>query len=157
MAAKIRKELTKGGPRLDTWRTAQNEVHLFEPARSPTALADRLLEAGEQPDEMLARYKLDDPLIATGKYMLAAEDAVRARAPQLMRKSGTAGLERVLQIGPPRRSVSSPTLPRPGELCCGVGSTKDPNRTPRFRSRLAGFCYTGSAILDCGPRMGRGR
>jgi hypothetical protein len=105
VAAKIREELTKGGPRLDTWRTAQNEVHLFEPERGPAALADRLLEAGQQPDEMLARYKFDDPLIATGKYMLAAEDAVRARAPQLMRKSGTTGLKRVLQILAPAEAL----------------------------------------------------
>jgi hypothetical protein len=97
-AAAIRQELSNGGPRLDTWRTAQKEVLLFDPARGPEALANQLLEPGQQPDELLARYKLTDPLLATGKYMLAVEDAVRNRVPQLLCKSGISGLVRILQI-----------------------------------------------------------
>lgn len=96
--AKIREELAKGGPRLDTWRTAQNEAHLFEPARGPAALADLLLESGQNPDDILTRFKFSDPLLATGKYMLGVEDAVRAQVPQLLRESGRTGLNRVLQI-----------------------------------------------------------
>jgi hypothetical protein len=127
-ATTIREGLAKGGPRLDTWRTAQSEVHLFEPARGPTALADHLLEPGQQPDETLARYKLTNPLLATGKYMLTVEDAVRARAPQLLRKTGTTGLERILQIVAPMH-------------------------VPRFKSHTAD---TGRALLrawlDGGPQ-----
>ena len=100
-AATIREELAKGGPRLETWRTAQNEVHLFDPALGPAALAARLLVREQQPNEMLARYKLDDPLFATGKYMLAVEDAVRAAAPVILRDYGTVALERVLKIVAP--------------------------------------------------------
>jgi hypothetical protein len=100
-AATIREELAKGGPRHETWRTAQNEVHLFDPALGPAALAARLLEREQQPNEMLARYKLDDPLFATGKYMLAVEDAVRATAPVILRDYGTVALERILKIVAP--------------------------------------------------------
>ncbi|MGC1293693.1 MAG: EH signature domain-containing protein [Alloacidobacterium sp.] len=125
--AKIREELAKAGPRLDTWRTAQNEVHLFDPARGPAALADCLLEQGKPPDEILARYKLNDPLLTTSNYMLAVEDAVRAQAAPLLRKSGMTALERILQI-------------------------VAPTNVPRFKSHIAD---TGRALLrpwlDSGP------
>jgi hypothetical protein len=96
-AARIRKVLARGEPRLGPWRTAQSEVHLFDPARGPAALADRLLD-DDRPDETLARYKLDDPLFATGNYMMAVEDAVRDAAPQLLRKQAEPGLQRILRI-----------------------------------------------------------
>jgi hypothetical protein len=103
-AATIREELAKGGPRLETWRTAQNEVHLFDPARGPAALAAHLLEGEPQPNEILARYKLDDPLLARGKYMLAVEDAVRAAAPVMLRDYGTKALGRILKIVAPEEN-----------------------------------------------------
>src|SRR5215472_2434460 len=56
-AAKIRRELEKGGPLLDTWCVAQEEVKLFDPTRGPTSLAACLLEPGEQIQEILTRYK----------------------------------------------------------------------------------------------------
>jgi EH_Signature domain len=101
VANTICEQLGKNGPRLDTWRSAQNEVKLFEPGIGPAALARRLLDLTLEPNAVLARYKLDDPLLATGKYMLAVEDAVRTGTPELLRKSGTTGLERVLQIVAP--------------------------------------------------------
>ena len=101
VASTIREQLGKDGPRLDTWRSAQNEVKLFEPGIGPAALAARLLDLTLDPNAALALYKLDDPLLATGKYMLAVEDAVRTGTPEVLRKSGTTGLERVLQIVAP--------------------------------------------------------
>ena len=97
-AAKIRRELEKGGPLLDTWCVAQEEVKLFDPTRGPTSLAACLLEPGEQIQEILTRYKLDRPLLAEGKYMLAVEDAVRARVAEMLREAAKMGLDRVLQI-----------------------------------------------------------
>jgi hypothetical protein len=58
-ATRIRKMLTRTEPRFGPWRNAEKEVRLFDPARGPTALADRLL-SDERPDETLARYKLND-------------------------------------------------------------------------------------------------
>jgi hypothetical protein len=51
----IREILAGTGPRFDPWRAAQAEIHLFDPARGPAALAGRLL-ADERPAETLARY-----------------------------------------------------------------------------------------------------
>jgi hypothetical protein len=79
-ATTIREQLGCGRPRLDTWRAGENEARLFDPEHGPAALAERLIGPAQQPDAVLARYKLDDPLLANGKYMLAVEDAVRARA-----------------------------------------------------------------------------
>lgn len=98
VAATIREQLGKDGPRLDTWRAAQNEVHLFDSAHGPAELANRLVQQSLDPDVVLARYKLDDPFLATAKYMLAVEDAVRSGVPQVFRKSGINGLERIIQI-----------------------------------------------------------
>jgi hypothetical protein len=86
VANTICEQLGKNGPRLDTWRSAQNEVKLFEPGIGPAALARRLLDLTLEPNAVLARYKLDDPLLATGKYMLAVEDAVRTGTPELLRQ-----------------------------------------------------------------------
>jgi hypothetical protein len=98
VAATIREQLGKDGPRLDTWRAAHNEVQLFEPGIGPAAMAARLLDQAQEPDAIMARYKFTDPLLTTGKYMLAVENAVRDRTPELLRKYGTAGLDRILQI-----------------------------------------------------------
>ncbi len=99
-AACIRRLLAGAGPRFDLWRTAQSEVHLFEPTRGPAALAARLL-ADEQPAETLARYKLDDPMLSVGKYLMAVEEAVRAAAPQMLRNQRQTGLERVRRVVAP--------------------------------------------------------
>ena len=89
--------LSKSEPRFDTWRIAQNEVHLFDPERGPTALAALLL-TDEPSAAVLARYNLQNPLRAAGNYLIAVEDAVRAQVPQALLKSGMTGLERILQI-----------------------------------------------------------
>lgn len=96
-AACIRAALTKGEPRFDSWRVAQNEVHLFDPEHGPAALAARLL-VDQPPERVLARYNLDNPLRAAGNYMIAIEDAIRAQTAQVLRKFGTAGLKHILQI-----------------------------------------------------------
>lgn len=127
VAETIREQLRNDGPRLDTWRAAENEVHVFDPKIGPASLAARLLDQGYQPDVVLARFKLDDPLLATGKYMLAVEDAVRARIPELLRKSGTVGLDRILQ-------------------------TLAPTGQPRFPARVASTAQALlRAWLDTGP------
>ena len=126
-AETIREQLRSDGPRLDTWRAAQNEMHVFDPNVGPALLAAHLLDQGYQPDAVLARFKLDDPLLATGKYMLAVEDAVRARIPELLRKSGTVGLDRILQ-------------------------TLTPTGQPRFPARVASTAQALlCAWLDAGP------
>ena len=86
------------------WRIAQAEVRLFDPAHGPAALAARLLHE-DRSDESLARYKLAEPLLATGRYMMAVEDAVRIAAPELLRRAGTRGLERVLRIVAPDEAL----------------------------------------------------
>jgi hypothetical protein len=96
-AACICAVLAKGEARFDSWRIAQNEVHLFDPERGPAKLAALLL-ADEPSEVVLARYNLDNPLRAAGNYMIAVEDAVRAQGSQVLRKSGVKGLERILQI-----------------------------------------------------------
>jgi hypothetical protein len=72
-------------------------VKLFDAAKGPALLASRLLDA-KGPDGVLARYKFDDPMLATGGYMMAVEDALRAAAPVMLRDGGTAALERILKI-----------------------------------------------------------
>jgi hypothetical protein len=99
-AACIRKMLAGNGPRFGPWRKAQAEVHLFDSARGPETLAARLL-ADERPAETLARYKLDDPMLDTGKFLMTVEDAVRVAAPQMLRSQGETGLQRVLLIVTP--------------------------------------------------------
>jgi hypothetical protein len=107
-AARIREVLARGEPRFGPWRTAQSEVHLFDPARGPAALADRLLD-DDRPDETLARYKFDDVMLATGSYMMAVEDAVRAAAPLLLRQRAEPGLQRVLRIIEPAGKLRFPS------------------------------------------------
>jgi hypothetical protein len=99
-AARIREVLARGERRFGPWSTAQSEVHLFDPARGPAALADRLLD-DDRPDETLARYKFDDVMLATGGYMMAVEDAVRARAPRLLRTHAELGLYGILRVVEP--------------------------------------------------------
>jgi hypothetical protein len=76
---------------------AQNEVGLFDPGPGPAALAARLL-SDEPPEAVLARYNFDNHVRAASNYMLAVENALRTQVPRVLRKSGTAGLERILQI-----------------------------------------------------------
>jgi hypothetical protein len=125
-SAQIRHGVTSSDPRLEPWRIAQAEVRLFDPAHGPAALAARLLHE-DRSDESLARYKLAEPLLATGRYMMAVEDAVRIAAPELLRRAGTRGLGRVLRIVAPDEAL-------------------------RFQSRIAD---TGRALLwawlDGGP------
>jgi len=106
-AACIREMLTGAGVRFDPWRTAQAETRLFDPARGPAALAARLLTQ-DRPAETLARYKLDDPMLDTGKYLMAVEEAVRASAPYMLRNQGETGLQRVLQVVAPSDSLRFP-------------------------------------------------
>ena len=96
----VRKVLARGEPRFAAWRTAQSEVHLFDPARGPAALASRLL-ASDHPAEILAHYKFDDEMLAIGNFMLAVEDAVCTQAPLLLRQQAEQGLRRVLRIVAP--------------------------------------------------------
>jgi hypothetical protein len=58
-ATYIRQMLPNSKARFDSWRTAHAEVHLFDPARGPEHVAIKLL-TGEPPEEVLARYRLDD-------------------------------------------------------------------------------------------------
>lgn len=109
----IREVLAQGEPRLGPWRAAQSEVHLFDPTRGPAALADRLLD-DDRPEETLARYKLDDPLFATGNYMMAIEDAVRDAAPRLLRKQGEPGFQCIVRIIAPAGKL---------RFAAGVGNT----------------------------------
>jgi hypothetical protein len=107
-AARIREVLARAELRFGAWRTAQNEVDLFDPARGPAALADRLLD-DNRPDETLARYKLDDEMLATGNYMMAVEDAIRSAAPLLLRRQAEPGLQRVLRIIEPAGKLRFPS------------------------------------------------
>jgi hypothetical protein len=107
-ATRIRKMLTRTEPRFGPWRNAEKEVRLFDPARGPTALADRLL-SDERPDETLARYKLNDPMLANGNYMMAVEDSIRAAAPLLLRKQTEPGLQRILRIMEPAGKLRFPS------------------------------------------------
>jgi EH_Signature domain len=107
-AARIRDVLARGEPRFGPWRRAQTEVHLFDPARGPAALADRLLD-DERPDETLARYKLDAEMLATGNYMMAVEDAIRAAAPLLLRTHAELGLHSILRIVEPADKLRFPS------------------------------------------------
>jgi EH_Signature domain len=96
-AACIRQQLTNTDLRLEHWRIAQDEVQLFDAEKGPASLATRLLDE-KDPDSILSRYKLDDPMLATGGYMMAVEDAVRGATPVKLRDGGTVALERVLKI-----------------------------------------------------------
>jgi hypothetical protein len=99
----IRKQLANADPRLENWRQAQREVQLFDPVKGPLSLAARLLSE-EDPGIILARYKLEDEILARGGYMLAVEDAVRARAPPMLLAHGAIALERILKIIAPSKS-----------------------------------------------------
>jgi hypothetical protein len=98
----IRKHLANVDPRLENWRQAQREVQLFDPVKGPMSLAGRLLSE-EDPEAILANYKLDDEILARGNYLLAVEDAVRARAPLLLLEHGTKALNRILKIIAPAK------------------------------------------------------
>jgi hypothetical protein len=93
----ICRHLADADPRLEHWRIAQKEVQLFDPANGPASLAARLLSE-QDPRIILTRYKLDDPMLATGGYMMAVEDAVRAATPLMLRDHGTRALDRILKI-----------------------------------------------------------
>jgi hypothetical protein len=147
-AAKIRRELEKGGPLLDTWCVAQEEVKLFDPTRGPTSLAACLLEPGEQIQEILTRYKLDRPLLAEGKYMLAVEDAVRARVAEMLREAAKMGLDRVLQIlARGAAFVSLPAWLILVEPYCAPGSMVALNQTRGLGRQSNNACCNGLAIL----------
>jgi hypothetical protein len=115
----IRSQLTKAHLRLEHWHQAQTEVQLFDAVKGPTSLAGRLLSE-KDPEATLACYKLNDEILASGKYMLAVEDVIRARAPLMLFEQGTLALERILKV----------IAPSDGEL--------------RFDSRRA---ETGRALL----------
>jgi len=102
-AACIRRQLANTDPRLEQWRIAQNEVQLFDPAKGPASLAARLLSE-KDPASVLTRFKLDDPMLATGGYMMATEDAVRAASPVMLRDHGTMALDRILKVLAPSES-----------------------------------------------------
>jgi hypothetical protein len=106
-AAHIRKALTGSDPRLEAWRVAQTEVRLFDPMHGPETLADRLLTE-EHLDQALTQYKLADPLLATGRYMMAVENAALAATPPLLRRAGTKGLEQLLRIIAPAGELRFP-------------------------------------------------
>ena len=106
-AACIRKLLARGEPRFAAWRMAHTEIHLFDPARGPAALASLLLDS-ERPDEILAHYKLDDEMLAVGGFILAVEDAVRTGAPLMLREQAEPGLQRVLGIVAPAGELRFP-------------------------------------------------
>jgi hypothetical protein len=126
-AARIREVLARGEPRFTAWRTAQSEVRLFDPARGPAALAELLL-GDDRPEEILVRCRLHDEMLATGKFMAAVEDAVRAAAPLRLRNQAETGLRRLLRI-------------------------VAPNDALRFRSRVADTARALlRAWLDGGPQ-----
>ena len=96
-AACIRDQLTTPDPRLERWRVAHGEVVIFDPRRGPASLADRLL-AEQDPDRVIVRYGLAEPLLTEGGYMRAVEEQVRERIPAFLRDNGTRGLDRISQI-----------------------------------------------------------
>jgi len=100
----ICRRLANDHPRLREWYIAQKEVELFHPRKGPATLAARLLSE-KDPGAVLARYRLDDPMLATGGYMMAVEDAVRAAAPVMLRDTGTVAFERILKIVAPSEKL----------------------------------------------------
>jgi hypothetical protein len=93
-------------PRVENWRLAQKEVQLFEPAGGPQKLASALF--GNDPAVVLSRYRLDDPILAASRYMMAVEDTIRTAAPEMLRDGGTRALEHIVKILAPDRRLRFP-------------------------------------------------
>src|SRR5262249_35055763 len=71
--------------RLDTWRSAQRRLDLFDAQRGPDKLARALIDGAEPVDAILASCGLDDAIRAAGGYMRTVVDAVVAEIPPTLR------------------------------------------------------------------------
>ena len=104
----IREELgASDDPRLECWRAAQRDLQLFDPASGPRKLAASLL-GNEEPGAVMSRYRLEEPILAGGRYLAAVEDVIRAATPELLRKHGTRALTRLIQILAPDGQLRFP-------------------------------------------------
>jgi hypothetical protein len=92
--------------RLDTWRSAQRRLDLFDAQRGPAKLARALIDGAEPVDAILASCGLDDPIRAAGGYLRTVISLLLQEIPATLRGPGAGrGLQRALRVLAPGGSL----------------------------------------------------
>jgi hypothetical protein len=113
--------IARPSPRLESWRSADRRVGLFDAREGPRKLADELVSAPETIGEVLSAIGFDDPLRASGGYMRAVQQEIVAKASSLLtRPDADQTLKRVLTILAPEGALRFAEPKSRGEMARGL-------------------------------------